>query len=46
MWQARDFSGGSVVKPLQGAQVWSLAKELRSHKPQGAAKMWQAEENK
>ena len=35
---SRDFPGGPVVKncpPLQGMQVRSLVRELRSHMPQG-----------
>ena len=38
---SRDFPGGPVVKtalPLQGAQVRSLVRELKSHLPRGAAK--------
>ena len=34
--------GKSVLKwagdPMQGARVWSLVRELRSHVPRGAAK--------
>lgn len=37
----RAFSGGSVAKtmfPVQGAQLQSLLKELKSHMPHYAAK--------
>ena len=34
--QTRDFPGGPVVKNLpSSAGVWSLVRELRSHRPQG-----------
>ena len=39
---SRGFPGGPVVKtilPMQGALVWSLVGELRSHIPRGAAKI-------
>ena len=38
----REFPGGPVVKkpllPMQGVQVQSLVRELRSHVPWGVAK--------
>ena len=37
----RDFPGNAVVKTvllMQGAQVWSLVRELRSHMPPSVAK--------
>ena len=39
--KSQDFPGGPVVKtelPLQGAQVWSMAGELRYQMPCGTAK--------
>ena len=34
----RDFRGGPSALPLQGVQVQSLVRELRSHMPLGTAK--------
>ena len=36
----RDFSGGPAVRtvpPVEGAWVWSLVRELKSHTPLGAS---------
>ena len=40
--ESQDFPGGACGYdsglPLQGAQIWSLAEELRSCMPHGVAK--------